>query len=81
MDKVYCLLIVYIIGSFLTGYLALGVIIIPIVAIVPIFYYYGIEAGILTGIATFFMTFKNYKGLKNILKEKEKKVYVLKDIR
>lgn len=65
----------------LTGYLSLGAIVIPLVAIIPCFYYCGFEAGAVTGIAALIMIFKNYKGLRKILKGKENKVYILKDIR
>lgn len=54
------------IGVLISHYLPIGAVLIPAAFILPAFYCYGIEAGILTVIMAIIMLQRHMPGLKNI---------------
>ena len=59
----------------LTGYLPVGAVLIPAAAIIPVFWFYGAEHGLLVTALTLIMLSRHYDGLLRAIHGQEKQVW------
>ncbi len=73
--------VIGLIGVLISHYLPIGAIMIPLAFIIPAFYLYGNEVGMIAIIMTIIMISRHMSGLKNIPKGKEPRKDLMKMIK